>query len=481
MSLSVVSTSPNLVPQQTDRQRVLKQYVVLRWLIPLALFHGMLYLVIVPPWQHYDEPTQFEYAWLIANRNYIPTFNEFDPQMRRDVSSSMDRHRFYPPGQHPNLTSAKPPVLGENQRVHPALYYALVALPLRLVTDLPVDQQLYTARALSLIFYALTITTAWRVVVVLVPDEPLIQMVVPLMLLLTSSFTDIMTAVNNDVLVNFSAAVLILGCVLLIRGGMHPVPLVLATLALGVGLGTKRTTVILLVPYLTTLLWAWHRTPLRVWIVTGVLVVGALLSAFAGLEIVRTTNGLQTLALRPWLNQLDKSYLRLYLDSWVRSVSDMERANGLYQLLLTVSFTSFWARFGWGNIMIGSWADWTMAGICIACGVGMMIQGWRDRGQLSLAQRRCIWLFLMIVIIGCLSLVARLHPLPRVGIPLYIPRGRYIFAVMLPVIWLIVVGWQGLTPDRWKLYSPIVLLGIWFAIDLIVWSSTFVVYFYGVG
>ncbi len=480
VALSVAPTSSSLGRAQADHQHLaLGAYAFLAWLIPLALLHGLLYLVIAPPWQHYDEPTHFEYAWLIANLDHFPASDEVDLQMRREVAASMDRFRFFPVGLHPDMTAPDPPALGQNQRVHPPLYYALVSLPLRLVAGLPVDQQLYTARALSLLLCALTITAAWRVATVVVPDEPLIQMVVPLMLLLTPSFADMMTAVNNDVLVNFAAVALLLGCVLLVCGGLRPTSLTLATLALGVGLGTKRTAVILLVPYMIALVWAWHRTPIRAWVIIGILVGGSVALALTSVEIARTTDGTQVFTLRPWLAAIDSSYLRLDLDNWVRSVSDTERANGVYKLLLTVSFTSFWVRFGWGNITIGPWAEWAMAGICVVCGVGLLIRGWRGRGQLSILQERCNWLFLIVVLLGCLSLVARVHPLPPSGAAPYIPTGRYLFTIMLPVIWLITLGWQGLLPDRWKPYGPIMLLGAWVTIDLIAWGGSLVAYFYG--
>jgi hypothetical protein len=479
VSLSVAPTSTSLALERADRSRGLSQYALLGWLIPLIFFHGLLYMVIMPPWQHYDEPTHFEYAWLIANRGYIPSLNEADSQMRSDLAESMYRFHFYAPGQHLDLTADNPPALGENQRVHPPLYYALVAQPLRLVTRLPLEQQLYVARTLSLILYVLTITAAWRVAVVVVPDEPLIQLTVPLMLLLTPSFADIMTAVNNDVLVNFAAVVLLLGCVLLMSGGVRPSSLALATLALAVGLSTKRTSVILLVPYLIALLWAWHRTPLRVWVVAGALVGGALAAAFTSLQIAHTADGTQVLTLRPWLATIDNTYLRLYMDDWIRSVSNTGHALGLYRLLVMVSFTSFWVRFGWGNVVIGPWAEWAMTGICAASGVGLLVQGWRGRGQLPLWQERCIWLFLIMVALGCLSLFVRLHPLPLDGALPYIPTGRYLFTIMLPAVWLIALGWQGLLPDRWKPYGPIILLGIWGVIDLIAWGGALVGYFYG--
>ncbi|MEI7772095.1 MAG: hypothetical protein WCI67_19025, partial [Chloroflexales bacterium] len=358
------------------------------------------------------------------------------------------------------------------------LYYALVAQALHLVAGQPIDLQLYAARTVGLLLYVLMIAATWRVALVVAPDEPLIQLAMPLLLMLTPSFADIMTAVNNDVLVNFAAVALILGCVLLVCQGPHPASLTLATLALGVGLGAKRTAVMLLVPYLIALLWAWRRRPLRAWAVAGALAGAALAVALTGLEVARAADGAQVLGLRPWLAQIDSSYLRLDLDGWLRSASDTERASGLYQRLLTVSFTSFWVRFGWGNVAIGTWADWTMAAIYIACGVGLIIQGWRDRGQLPLWQRRSIWLFLIIAALGCISLVTRLYPLTPPDNP-YIPTGRYIFTTMLPVIWLMALGWQGLLPNRWKPYGPIMLLGIWVLFDLIVWAGTLTSYYYG--
>lgn len=38
----------------------------------------------VPPWQHYDEPAHFEYAWLIVTRRGgLPLRGEFDQPLRR--------------------------------------------------------------------------------------------------------------------------------------------------------------------------------------------------------------------------------------------------------------------------------------------------------------------------------------------------------------------------------------------------------------
>ncbi len=453
-------------------------YRPLRWLIPLALLHGLLYLAIVPPWQHYDEPSHFEYAWLIANHDPRFVSTEVDNEFRREVADSMYRFRFYEPGQRSDLLAANAPTLGANQRIHPILYYAMASIPLHLVSGIGIEQQLYLIRSLSLCFYVLTIVIAWRVATVVTPDNPLMQLTIPLLLLLTPTFIDIMTAVNNDVLVNFCAAAMLLGCVLLIRNGPQFIPWALMTLALGVGLGAKRTIVILIIPYLITLIWSWHRAPLRFWIIIVTLLVIIVTLSKMGLEVTHTINGVQVLILRPWLDQIDTSYLRLDLDHWIRSVSNTAQSSYPYQQLMIIGFTSFWTRFSWDQVEIGPWADWTMAGICVVCGVGIFIQDWRTRGTLLVWQHRCIWLFLIMIILGVLSLIARLHPLPSPGMKLYIPTGRYIFTIMLPVIWLVALGWQGLLPARWQPYGLFALLGVWLTFDLIVWCGTLTGFFY---
>jgi hypothetical protein len=57
----------NLHPLQSSHHRKKLLGVLL-----IALIAGLFYTYFIPPWQHYDEPTQFEYAWLIANRPGLP-------------------------------------------------------------------------------------------------------------------------------------------------------------------------------------------------------------------------------------------------------------------------------------------------------------------------------------------------------------------------------------------------------------------------
>ncbi len=64
-------------------RRVFSQLPMPALLVLLGLVYGLLYVFLIPPWQHNDEPGHFEYVWLIANRPGWPHAGDYDPDMRR--------------------------------------------------------------------------------------------------------------------------------------------------------------------------------------------------------------------------------------------------------------------------------------------------------------------------------------------------------------------------------------------------------------
>jgi hypothetical protein len=165
-----------------------------------AIGLGLIFIFLVPPWQHYDEPGHFEYAWLIANRPVLPKVGDYDQAMRREVAASMMEHDFFE-GMNltPNLLSVDAPVwIGISQTEDLPLYYWLVALPLRLFKTSDITFQLYVGRFVSLLFYLLTILAAYGVMVTLTRSGSPLRWLVPLSIALLPSFVDLMTAVNND-------------------------------------------------------------------------------------------------------------------------------------------------------------------------------------------------------------------------------------------------------------------------------------------
>jgi hypothetical protein len=161
----------------------------------------LIYVSVIPPWGHYDEPTHFEYAWLIANRLSLPQVDDYDQGMRREVASSMVEHRFFRDMRlRPNLMMRDDFVwTGISELKHPPLYYLLLAFPLRLVRHADVRVQLYVARLISLLLYLSSIWIGYGVTGELVPAGHPLRWIVPGVMALLPAYTDLMAAVNNDV------------------------------------------------------------------------------------------------------------------------------------------------------------------------------------------------------------------------------------------------------------------------------------------
>lgn len=438
------------------------------WLALAALLHGALYVALLPPWQHYDEPAHVEFAATIALLGAVPADDYRDEALIREIADSMVRHTFWEPGQIPDFLGDQPPSLGSSQRVHPPLYYALLAGPMGLVRGLSVEWQLYAGRLVSLVFYVLTIIAAWRIAVALLPDEPLPQLVIPLLLLLTPSFADLMTAVNNDVLVNFATMAMFLGCALLLREGPGPARLALALLGLLAALLAKRTAALAVVPCALAILWAALRQPIPWRLALGGLVAATLLGgviALAPATVTAAGGSYTTLVARPWLQWLDESYLRLAINPWLRSVSDPSNTAAIYPSLLWVAFQSLWVRLSWGHIGLGAVGDGLALLVAVACAVGLTLRLRQIAGVLPTWQRRWLWLCLISVCLAWFALIARVHPIVADAAP-YLPRGRYLFWVILPTLWLLALGWQGLIPERLRPHGLSWLLGLFGLLNL---------------
>ena len=165
----------------------------------IALLNGLLYIALVPPWQHYDEPGHFEYVWLIADQEKSLTQN---PSTRREIAASMVEHGFFRGMDFtPNLLAKNEPVwIGPTQiESDPPLYYSLVALPLRCFHFTDITFQLYTARIVSLLLYIVSVWVAARIMTEWVKEDNVLRWAVPSMMALLPAYTDLMTAVNNDV------------------------------------------------------------------------------------------------------------------------------------------------------------------------------------------------------------------------------------------------------------------------------------------
>lgn len=272
----------------------------IRLILALGLLHGLLYIFLEPPWQHYDEPTHFEYAWLLANRSGLPKPGDYDQTMRRAVAISMIEHNFFRGLNFlPDLNTQNEPVwLGYSQLDDPPFYYLLASLPLRLLSSWDVTQQLYATRFVSLALYMVSIIAAWGMMKELVSAGHPLRWMVPASLALLPGYTDLMTALNNDVGATMLFSLFLWGGVRMIRQGFSfPRLLWVGTTAL-LCCWTKNT-VILALPLLGLLLlftlfrgrWRW--APWAVLIAAIPVILVSIFSWGDALFWIRTPNTLQ--------------------------------------------------------------------------------------------------------------------------------------------------------------------------------------------
>lgn len=247
----------------------------------VTAIHGTIYVALMPPWSHYDEPTHFEYAWLIANRLRLPQQDDIDPIIRREVAASMLEHGFYRDLEYePDLLTSAPIQIGASELSHPPLYYILVALPLRFLRYSDVRTQLYAGRAVSGLLYLASIAIACGLMAELVGQDHPLSWLVPATMALLPSYADLMTALNNDAGAVAALSLFLWGAARTIRRGPTIRNVVWLSLSTLLCVYTKNTAAIavVLLPVTLVLGWIvskrqWKRLPLAVAALGGLLLL----------------------------------------------------------------------------------------------------------------------------------------------------------------------------------------------------------------
>jgi len=223
-----------------------RKYHRIGLILLISLIHAGFYIFLVPPWQHYDEPTHFEYAWLIANQEKLPQPDSFDSNMRREVAASMVEHEFFDTLAPPNLLLEKT-WIGISQTSDQPFYYLAAAIPLWFLKGSDITVQLYAGRAVSLCMFLLTILIAYRLTIEIFPKNEPLQWLIPASIALTPAFVDIMTAINNDVGATLIFSVFLLSGTRLITRGVTLIRILVFSL-MTVGCYYTKTTVLVAIP-----------------------------------------------------------------------------------------------------------------------------------------------------------------------------------------------------------------------------------------
>ncbi len=253
----------------------------------LGLAHGLVYLFVFPPWQHYDEPSHLEYVLLIAERGSLPKSGDYDLAMRREIASSMQATGFWRGQTTPPIDfwSQSPPGIGVDELLHPPLYYGLLALAELPFAHQSVETQLYVARLCSLGLYLIVLASAYGFVAEVLPRRRWLPVVVAAFLALLPPFVDRMSSVNNDVGATAVTSVLLWQAVILARRGLSLRRALLVLLLAGLCIATKSTAFLIALAVVAVLVALCLPKRLRRWLWLGA--GGACLAALAVLLSTR--------------------------------------------------------------------------------------------------------------------------------------------------------------------------------------------------
>lgn len=404
-------------------------------LLLLTLIRGLIYTLVIPPWQGPDETGHFEYAWLIADTARLPTREDVSPAFERELLASLYEWRYgeligrpLPEGMPARLDDLPVEIFARHSRTiltgQFSLAYpwqALFLLPFRF-QDLVV--QLRIARLSSVLLNLAIVWLAFRTFAELLPSRRFLVCAMTAVVVFLPQHTFINSVVGDGPLAELMACIVLYCWVRLFGRGAR------VWMVVGIVLGTlaaiwSKTTAVFLIPLDVGLaLWWSLRQPRQVRRWRKV--------AFAGFGAAAVV-----LVLWAWFQSglgsgaLEKVREPLALDGlmWVD-----QRGMSLGQALLA-SHDSFWANFGWMAIPVGT--RWYGAALLLAV---LAALGWLPGGEAQEGFPR--WGAKLMGAAFLTALLAFVWAALLTGSAGYYQfQGRYLFPAVVPFAFLLVGGW----------------------------------------
>ncbi|MCH7589307.1 MAG: hypothetical protein IIC78_14925 [Chloroflexi bacterium] len=423
-------------------ERILNPKIVFRLLIVAVLLRGALYTFVVPPWQHPDEPTHFEHVRLIADLGKPPEIEDISIPLRREIAISMAGHGFWNPNPAPEITDenlANPgtSLIGIYTLTHPRLYYRLASLWLRPWLGLSIEGQLFAVRLLGVSLNLVIALAAFKIAQMLFDSSRWIAPVAMAFVVFHPGNTDIMSAVNNDVLVNAIGALFFFTLALIYKQGASLLKVLALLLLLIAGFLTKTTALILLATLPFALMFY---LLLKGRSLLAISLIVSIVTAALGLFVFLQAKGLEGLP-EGILADIG-SYFRVNISQTVEGIADPAYARQATQALPVV-FKSFWAAFGWRHIWLAPIWYWIIGGICTIAGAGIIKRflrwlsekRWREPVPAHAAYLGFAFFAVLVA-----SVIAVLRSLAAQGLRPYLSHGRYAFIAMIPIAILFIIG-----------------------------------------
>ena len=431
---------------------------ILALVVLLFVLRAVLAIVIVPPWQHPDEPQHFAFVHILAQQRHVDLSVRSDPDLEREILKSMSRHGWWShygelePIPFPS-DFMDPRITQHIWRVEtsPPVYYLLGAAALGLSSPNGLEAEYYVLRWMALAFAIPTIMCIWAGMRHLFGVG--VAAGSTLLVALHPQFVLMSTAVNPDVLVNLCGAVLWWQGARLLTKSSAAGSMAIMMCATVVGVLTKRVAaplivMLVIVPMLVAVRRpsAWRAAKPTIVALVGVMLIAGLLAIlWLGDEAIR----------------LRDYWAYLVTISWSDRVSDW----AFFEQFTTMLFNSSWLQAGW--LRYPAPAGWLLTvrlltvSALAGCVIGLLRPGMRKwRVGLALA--------------GVLVLIQVVGIYGGVYVNGFGAQGRYLFPIIGPFMVLFWVGIHSWWPrDTWPFVGA-GLVSLMFVLDVVSWLRVLV-------
>jgi hypothetical protein len=195
----------------------------------LLVVRGILYSLVIPPWQAPDEPGHVEYAVLLAQKRGLPSREESSPQLQQQILLSMKEFNFWrylgreEPQTTPQSFSQDSSLVlsGTQLGDESPLYYLIPALVLLLSGIRDTLLQLYLLRWFSVLLTSDTVVVSYLFASELFPDDRFMRTAVPVVVIFLPMLAYMGSAANSDALAVLLCSLLFWQLVVLFKNGAN--------------------------------------------------------------------------------------------------------------------------------------------------------------------------------------------------------------------------------------------------------------------
>jgi hypothetical protein len=462
---------------------VLHKSSFLLLLLALTLVRGLLFGMLIPPWQAPDEPQHYQMVRLIMELKRFPSTDDarLAVDLRNSVLQSLRDNQFWELRHRrsaPDIRKTTANELLSEEKLdaavgHPPLYYALASLVLSPLRSSSILTHLYILRTLSVLMSLVTVWAVYTVAIWLSPQDRTRAWAAGFFVAFLPMHSFMAGALNNDALAQMLSTVVVVLLAWTCFRGLSPARLGGLIFVLSLSLLTKRTT-LFLIPLVLVVLSA-----------AGTRLVAPLHNGFKRPVGPKMKSGLilpaTVLVIVLVLVLLYDGSARHWWDipAQLSYIFDSEHYTGgalaRYPGFALLGFASFWANFGWLTVPLDVGWYVVLAVLSLVAFLGGLRGAWRvwhDRP--GGASRRCVWriLGLAILLVFAQSLVSMLSR----QIP---PQGRYLFPALVPIALCFTWGVFEWVPQGYRRIVLGLWMAWWIAFDLIGAVGYVLPYFYG--